>query len=182
MEVWDLYDVDRKITDRKMMRGEETPDGYYRLVVGICIFNSKGEMLIQKRQPFKSGWSGLWDITVGGAAIAGDDNRTAAEREVREELGLEISLAGIAPKVSFTFDSVFADFYLLNMDVDLDTLSLQYEEVEKVAWASREEIHEMIDRKEFISYEKSIIDMIFFFRNHSDTRTMDDFTTPAKRG
>jgi hypothetical protein len=68
------------------------------------------------------------------------------------------------------------------MDVDLDTLSLQYEEVEKVAWASREKIHEMIDRKEFITYEKSIIDMIFFFRNHSDTHTMDDFTTPAKRG
>ena len=181
MEIWDLYDVDRKITDKKMVRGEKTPDGYYRLVVGICIFNSNGEMLIQKRQPFKQGWSGLWDITVGGAAIAGDDNRRAAEREVREELGLEISLAGIAPKVSFTFDTVFADFYLLNMDVDLDDLSLQYEEVEKVAWASRDEIHKMIDKKEFISYDKSIIDMMFFFSNHSDTRTEDDFTTPAER-
>lgn len=182
MEIWDLYDVDRKLTDKKMIRGEKTPVGYYRLVVGICIFNSKGEMLIQKRQPFKSGWSGMWDITVGGAAVAGDDNRCAAEREVREELGLEISLAGIAPKVSFTFDSVFADFYLIKMDVDLDRLSLQYEEVEKVRWAGKEEIHKMIDSKEFISYDKSIIDMIFFFRDHSDTRTCDDFTTPSDRG
>lgn len=182
MEIWDLYDVDRKLTGKTMIRGEKTPVGYYRLVVGICIFNSKGEMLIQKRQPFKSGWSGMWDITVGGAAVAGDDNRTAAEREVREELGLEISLAGIAPKVSFTFDSVFADFYLINMDVDLDGLSLQYEEVEKVRWAGKEEIHKMIDSKEFISYDKSIIDMMFFFRDHSDTRTCDDFTTPADRG
>lgn len=181
MEIWDLYDVDRKITDRKMVRGESTPEGYYRLVVGICIFNSKGEMLIQKRQPFKQGWSGLWDITVGGAAIAGDDNRGAAEREVREELGLEISLAGVAPKVSFTFESVFADFYLLNMDVDFDKLSLQYEEVERVAWASREEIHDMIDRREFISYDKSIIDMMFFFSSHDDTRTVSDFTTPEER-
>ena len=41
MEIWDLYDVDRKITDKKMIRGEKTPEGYYRLVVGICIFNSK---------------------------------------------------------------------------------------------------------------------------------------------
>ena len=181
MEIWDLYDVDRRITDKKMIRGEKTPKGYYRLVVGICIFNSKGEMLIQKRQPFKQGWSGLWDITVGGAAISGDNSRTAAEREVQEELGLEISLAGVAPKVSFTFDSVFADFYLLNMDVDLDTLALQYEEVEKVSWASREEIHKMIDRKEFISYDKSIIDMMFFFRDHSDTRVENDFTTPTEK-
>ena len=181
MELWDLYDVDRKITDKKMYRGEETPEGYYRLVVGICIFNSKGEMLIQKRQPFKQGWSGLWDITVGGAAVAGDNNRTAAEREVKEELGLDISLAGVAPKVSFTFDSVFADFYLLNMDVDLDKLTLQYEEVEKVRYATKEEIHKMIDTEEFISYDKSIIDMMFFFSNHSDTRTRSDFTTPCER-
>lgn len=179
MELWDLYDVDRKITDTKMYRGESTPEGYYRLVVGICIFNSNGEMLIQKRQPFKHGWSGMWDITVGGSAVAGDSNRTAAEREVFEELGLEISLAGIAPKVSFTFDSVFADFYLLNMDVDLDSLSLQYEEVEKVRWAGKEEIHKMIDDGEFITYDKSIIDMMFFFRNHDDTRTKSDFTTPS---
>ena len=167
MEIWDLYDVDRKMTETKMIRGEKTPEGYYRLVVGICIFNSAGEMLIQKRQPFKQGWSGMWDISVGGAAVSGDDSRRAAEREV-----------GIAPKVSFTFDSVFADFYLLNMDLDLDSLSLQPEEVEKVTWASREEIHKMIDDEEFITYEKSIIDMMFFFRNHSDTRTKHDFTTP----
>ena len=181
MELWDLYDIDRQITDRKMYRGEHTPEGYYRLVVGFCIFNSKGEMLIQKRQPFKQGWSGLWDITVGGAAVAGDNSRTAAEREVLEELGLKISLEGIAPRVSFTFDSVFADFYILNMDVDLDSLTLQYEEVEAVRWAGREEIHKMIEDEEFITYDRSIIDMIFFFRNHSDTRTRSDFTTPCER-
>lgn len=180
MEIWDLYDVDRKMTERKMIRGEKTPAGYYRLVVGICIFNSAGEMLIQKRQPFKQGWSGMWDISVGGAAVSGDDSRRAAEREVREELGLEISLAGIAPKVSFTFDSVFADFYLLNMDVDLTTLRLQPEEVERVAWASREEIHKMIDDEEFITYDKSIIDMMFFLSDHGDTRTRADFTSPKE--
>ena len=85
MEIWDLYDVDRKMTERKMIRGEKTPAGYYRLVVGICIFNSAGEMLIQKRQPFKQGWSGMWDISVGGAAVSGDDSRRAAEREQAED-------------------------------------------------------------------------------------------------
>lgn len=181
MELWDLYTSDRKLTDKKMYRGEPTPAGYYRLVVGVCIFNSRGEMLIQKRQSFKPGWSGMWDISVGGAAISGDDSRTAAEREVMEELGLEISLAGIAPKFSFGFESVFGDFYFLNMDVDLDKLTLQYEEVERVAWASREEIHKMIDNEEFISYDKSIIDMMFFLSNHGDTRTRADFTSPTER-
>lgn len=181
MEIWDLYTSDRKLTDKKMLRGEKTPEGYYRLVVGVCIFNSKGEMLIQKRQSFKPGWSGMWDISVGGAAISGDDSRTAAEREVMEELGLEISLEGIAPKFSFGFDSVFGDFYFINMDVDLNTLTLQYEEVEAVDWADREKIHKMIDDEEFISYDKSIIDVMFFLSNHGDTRTRADFTSPKEQ-
>jgi hypothetical protein len=95
-----------------------------------------------------------------------------------EELGLKISLEGVPPKFSFGFESVFGDFYFINMDVDLDSLTLQEEEVEDVAWATKEQIHKMIDDEEFISYDKSIIDMMFFFRNHSDTRTKHDFTTP----
>ena len=84
MELFDLYTAEREKTDRKMVRGEPTPEGFYRLVVHVCIFDAQGRMLIQQRQPFKRGWSNLWDITVGGSAIAGDSSRSAAERETRE--------------------------------------------------------------------------------------------------
>ena len=86
MELWDLYTENREKTEKTMVRGEKIPDGYFRMVVHVVIFNSDGEMLIQKRQPFKSGWSGMWDITVGGSAIAGDDSRSAARRETLEDL------------------------------------------------------------------------------------------------
>ena len=92
MELWDLYTKEREKTGKTMMRGEAVPDGYYRFVVHICIFNDNGEMLIQKRQPFKSGWSGLWDVSVGGSAIAGDTSSQAAARELREELGAEVEV------------------------------------------------------------------------------------------
>ena len=88
MELWDLYDRDRQLLGRTMARGEKQPEGTCHLVVHICLFNSRGEMLIQQRQSFKSGWSNFWDLTVGGSAVAGESSRTAAEREVREELGL----------------------------------------------------------------------------------------------
>ena len=52
-------------------------------------------MLIQHRQPFKSGWSDLWDITVGGSAVSGDTSQTAAEREVLEEIGYKLDLSNI---------------------------------------------------------------------------------------
>ena len=64
MEIWDLYDINRLPTGETMIRGEKIKENRYHLAVHICIFNKQGEMLIQHRQPFKSGWSDLWDITV----------------------------------------------------------------------------------------------------------------------
>ena len=67
MELFDLYTADRVKTGRTMVRGDAVPEGCYRIVVHVCIFDPEGRMLIQQRQPFKEGWSNMWDITVGGS-------------------------------------------------------------------------------------------------------------------
>lgn len=85
MEVWDVYNSDRTKANKTMIRGEAFQNDAYHLVVGACIFNAKNEMLIQQRQPFKSGWPNMWDITAAGSAIAGDTSQTAMERELLEE-------------------------------------------------------------------------------------------------
>ena len=53
MELFDLYTRDRVKTGRTMVRGDKVPEGLYRLVVHVCIFDPEGRMLIQQRQPFK---------------------------------------------------------------------------------------------------------------------------------
>lgn len=161
MELWDVYDVNRKKTGRTMMRGEAFADGDYHLVVHVCIFNSKGEMLIQQRQSFKEGWPNLWDISVGGSAVQGDSSQTAAEREVLEELGIKLDLQGIRPHFTFNFDRGFDDIYLIEKDIDLSELNLQYEEVQNAKWATREEILQMIEKEEFIPYYPSLINLFF---------------------
>ena len=176
MELFDLYTADRKKTDCTMVRGEPTPEGYYRLVVHVCIFNPEGKMLIQQRQPFKSGWSNLWDVSVGGSAVSGDTSQSAAERETREELGLSIDLEGIRPTLTIHFEHGFDDIYVLTQAVDLSLLRLQYEEVQAVRWASKEEILRMIDNGQFIPYEKSLIELLFFRRNHRSSHTRSDPT------
>ena len=178
MELFDLYTRDRVKTGRTMVRGDKVPEGLYRLVVHVCIFDPEGRMLIQQRQPFKKGWSNMWDITVGGCAVAGDTSQDAAEREVREEIGLELDLQDERPTMTTTFDGGFDDYYVLTRDVDLSSLHLQYEEVQTVRWAEKEEILRMIDDGLFIPYEKSLIELLFFFRNHSGTHTKGD---PTKR-
>ncbi len=165
MEKWDLYTVDRKKTSQTMIRGDKIPDGLYRLAIHVCIFNSEGKMLIQKRQSSKDTWPNKWDVTVAGSAISGETSIMAAEREVYEELGLKICLANKSPSLTINFNEGFIDVYLLNMDLDLDTLKLQDEEVKAVSWANIDEIKTMIKEKKFIPYYNSLIDLLFDMRN-----------------
>ena len=78
MEKWDLYTKDRIRTGNTINKNEEVPEGFYRTVVHVSIFNSKGEMLIQQRQEDKKLWPNLWDVSVGGSVIAGETSSEAA--------------------------------------------------------------------------------------------------------
>ena len=122
-------------------------------------------MLIQQRQPFKEGWPNLWDITVGGSAIAGDDSRSAAEREVMEELGLPIDLSGEMPKIILPFDQGFDDIYIITMDVDLSALHLQESEVQAVRWAGMEDIFALMKAGQFLPYHRSLIKLLFAMKD-----------------
>ena len=174
MEILDLYTADREKTGKTMVRGEETPEGYYRLVVHICIFNEAGQLLIQQRQPFKEGWPGKWDISVGGSAIAGDTSRTAAERETREELGLELDLSNERPIITVHWKNGFDDYYVLTKNVDLNSLHLQEEEVKAVRWAGKEEILQLIDEDEFVPYAKSMIELLFHFQTRRSSLMINE--------
>ena len=164
MELWDIYDKDRMKTGKTMERDSAFSEGEYHLVVHICIFNSEGEMLVQQRQPFKEGWSGMWDITVGGSAVAGDSSQTAAQREIFEELGYKMNFRDVRPHLTVNFDKGFDDYYLVEADVDITKLQLQYEEVKQVKWATKEMILKMIDSGEFVPYYKNLIELLFDMR------------------
>lgn len=165
MELWDLYIYDRQKTEHTMQRGGDQPEGLFRLVVHVCIFNRSGEMLIQQRQPFKQGWANLWDITVGGSALFGEDSRTAARRELYEELGVRLSFENLCPALTVYFDGGFDDIYLIDRNIDTSELSLQQEEVQAVRWCGEQEILRMIEDGCFIPYHKSLIELLFAMRN-----------------
>lgn len=138
-ELWDLYTKDREKTRKVHRRGDPLKEGEYHLVVHICIFNSKNELLIQQRQPFKEGWSNMWDLTAAGSALQGESSQQAAEREVAEEIGLKIDLSDKRPNFTINFAHGFDDYYLLEQEVDLASLHLQEEEVQAVRWVNKEE-------------------------------------------
>ena len=161
MEKWDLYDANRIKLNKQAIRGEDFAPNEFHLVIHVCIFNRKGEMLIQQRQPFKDDWQNLWDLTCGGSAVAGDTSQQAAARELFEELGITYNFEGMRPQLTINFSRGFDDIYLIDLEVDLDTLVLQPEEVQAAKWATKEEILEMIRDKTFIPYYESFISFLF---------------------
>lgn len=161
MELWDLYDIDHAALGRTMVRGTPQEAGTYRLVIHICILNSRGEMLIQQRNTAKRSWPGLWDISISGSVISGEDSRTAAARELREELGIVRNFSSERPLITLGFPGRFDDFYLVHGDYDASKLHLQAEEVSAVRWASRDEIIRMMDEGTFVPYQRGLIDIMF---------------------
>lgn len=167
MELWDIYDVHRMPKGTVAVRGEGLKEGDYHMVVHICIFNSKGEMLIQQRQSWKT-WPEHWDVTVGGSAVKGETSQEAMHRELLEEIGIDHDFSGLRPAMTLNFDRGFDDFYLITRDIDLSELRLQPEEVKDARWASMEEIFEMIDGGTFIPFFKSFVQLLFEIRNKPD--------------
>lgn len=167
MERFDLYTQDRVHLNRTIERGNKVPEGCFRLVVHACIFNDKGEMLIQKRQATKKSWPNLWDFSVGGSAISGETSLQAIQRETKEELGLELDDT-LRPVLTFHFDEGFDDIYVLYKTVDLSDLRLQAEEVQDVRWACKEEMKKMSKDGTMIPWGDDIIELLF---------TLKDFRT-----
>ncbi|MCH5156711.1 MAG: NUDIX domain-containing protein [Clostridiales bacterium] len=163
MELWDLYDVNRRPLGKTMARGDKQPADTFRLVVHACIFNSDGKLLCQRRSPHHNGWSGMWDVSVGGHAISGETSLDAVLRETREELGLELS-NNIIPALTINFKGGFDDFYCTSMDVKLSDCTIQESEVSEIAFLSLDEINAMIDSGVFIPRNKGFMEYLFYCR------------------
>ena len=174
MEIWDIYDKNRIKTGKTVIRGgEKLAEGEYHMVVFIAVFNSKGQMLIQQRQPFKEGWSGYWDITAGGSAISGDTSQQAASRELFEEVGIAVDFSGTRPHFTIYAETFFSDFYLHREDVDIDNLKLGDDEVAQVKWATMQEIFDMMDKGIFVPVQRGSIELCFGLIEKRNTLTVN---------
>jgi 8-oxo-dGTP pyrophosphatase MutT (NUDIX family) len=54
----------------------------------ILVFNSQGELYVQKRTLIKDVFPGYFDVAAGGVVLAGETYEQGAERELEEEMGI----------------------------------------------------------------------------------------------
>nr|WP_311137290.1 NUDIX domain-containing protein [Streptomyces sp. I6] len=79
-------------------RGEAIREGrLHRVALTVCR-DEDGRILVHRRSEQVSRFPGLYEVGVGGAAIAGESYEQAAARELAEELGIRA-----LPRLLFTF-------------------------------------------------------------------------------
>jgi len=66
--------------------------GKLHRAISVFLFNSKGEVLLQKRASGKYHSGGLWTNTCCGHQRPGDDTLSTAKRKLKEEMGIECEL------------------------------------------------------------------------------------------
>lgn len=151
MEYWDLYDYTGKKKNKIAIRGAKLNNDDFHLVVNAWIINDDGEFLITQRSANKS-HPLMWECT-GGSALIGESSLQAAIREVKEELGIDVSGDGaifIGESRRF-YDSCpdILHVWLFKSNEKIDNVRIQEEEVNDVMWASRKKILQLLQNNKF---------------------------------
>ena len=86
-EIVVIVDEDNNVVGaaaRREMRAKRLP---HRSTY-ILVFNSQGELYVQKRTTTKDVFPGYYDPATGGVVLAGESYEEGARRELAEELGI----------------------------------------------------------------------------------------------
>lgn len=87
-EIFPVVDSEGRVVG-KATRGEcHSGSKLLHPVVHLHVFNSQGDIYLQRRPDWKDIQPGKWDTAVGGHIDYGETPEEALHREVREELGI----------------------------------------------------------------------------------------------
>lgn len=114
--------------------------GAWHRAAHIWVFNSRGEILIQKRSKQKFTFPDLWDTSAAGHISSGEDPLFSAQRELEEELGIktksgDLKFFKIQKEQNSWKDlkeNEFCYIYTFKYDGPVENFKLQVEEVSEI--------------------------------------------------
>lgn len=159
MELWDIYDRDKRPTGRTMQRNDWIlQDGEYHLTVLGVVRHTDGRFLITRRVLTKAWAAGWWEVP-GGAVMAGESSRAAVNREVLEETGLDVSAVPGEPLLTYhrenpgEGDNYFVDCYRFTMDFTAGDVKIRPDEALEFKLATLDEIKALAAQGIFLHYD-----------------------------
>lgn len=146
MELVDIYNDKHELLNYTKGR-KELEEGEFRLSCFIWIINDNDELLIQQRLATAKKCPNMWE-TASGGAVAGDTAIEGALRELKEELGIEAKKDEVRFIGSYARINDFVEVFLLKKNVELSSLTLQEDEVQKASWVPISKFEELIQNGE----------------------------------
>jgi isopentenyldiphosphate isomerase len=136
----EIFDV---VNERNEVIGREPRSVVHRTglkhrAVHILVFNSRGELFLQKRSMAKDCFPGAWDSSASGHLDCGEEYDVCAVRELREELGYQ---APTTPKRLFEIAACHETGQEFVWVYRFDTegpFNLQWSEVDAGGWFAPE--------------------------------------------
>lgn len=139
----------------------------YKKSSAVLVFNDDGELALQLRAANDDSFPSHWDFSAGGGIDPGEDNKNSAQRELREELGVDASVEFISQE-RYNYPA-WNPSVLREVDLSIykahhnGPFQIDSAEVEKVQFFKLETIREMMKsgvkfHPEFaLSWNKGII-------------------------
>jgi isopentenyldiphosphate isomerase len=138
------------------------PEGQYRSASSVFVLNEKGEILLQRRSAHILS-PGLLDKSVGGHVDVGETNEMAAQREMKEELGIE-NVAFSLITSGHCFEGYCVNVYKVLVD-SRATFSFDTNEIDEVFWITPEELTVSMDSEPHL-FTRNFVDV---WQKHRDT-------------
>lgn len=147
-EVFDIVDQNDIVIGQRSRRECHGNPVFIHRVSHVLLFNSEGQLLLQKRSLTKDVQPGRWDTSVGGHLDQGETYLAAAQREMEEELAVRgVSLHFLYPsQLRNDFESENVMTYLAVYD---GTVCKNPDEIDDVRFWTEAEICEKLGRDFF---------------------------------
>jgi 8-oxo-dGTP diphosphatase len=156
-EPWDLYTKNKEKTGEICFRGEPLPLERFHLGVMAILFNDQNEILLTKRHPQKK-LGNLWECTAG-SVLSGEISSQGIQREIREEIGLEIGSTDGALIHSFIEEDCIWDIWSFKTTSKTENLVLQKSEVIDAQYFKWNEVERLINDNETVPTLKVLIEL-----------------------
>ncbi|HAK46739.1 MAG TPA: NUDIX hydrolase [Spirochaeta sp.] len=142
-ENFDLVDKDDNKIGRALRSEVHGNPKLIHRVAHVLVFNSAGELYLQKRAMNKIVQPGKWDTSVGGHVDAGEDYPGAAVRETAEELGITAGVELFEYLYKYLHSNNFESEYVSSFRITWDgPVTIQESEIDDGRFWSIDEIRE----------------------------------------